>query len=73
MGLVIAFILNKMEMKSLYYCVADGRAQELLLSQGEPVLLHADLHHYNILQHQDTWIAIDPKGVVGERGECGSL
>ncbi|MDP3559030.1 MAG: aminoglycoside phosphotransferase family protein [Legionellaceae bacterium] len=46
---------------------ADGRAQELLLSQGEPVLLHADLHHYNILQHQDTWIAIDPKGVVGER------
>jgi streptomycin 6-kinase len=44
-----------------------GRVQELLLSQGEPVLLHGDLHHYNLLQHQDTWVAIDPKGVVGER------
>lgn len=44
-----------------------GRVQELLLSQGEPILLHGDLHHYNLLQHQDTWVAIDPKGVVGER------
>lgn len=44
-----------------------SRVQELLLSQGEPVLLHGDLHHYNLLQHQDTWVAIDPKGVVGER------
>lgn len=32
------------------------------------MLLHGDLHHYNILQAQDTWLAIDPKGVVGDPG-----
>ncbi|MDP1615246.1 MAG: aminoglycoside phosphotransferase family protein, partial [Methylococcales bacterium] len=46
---------------------ALNRSEELLLSQGEQVLLHGDLHHYNILQHQEAWLAIDPKGVVGER------
>ena len=44
-----------------------SRAKELLSNQGEPVLLHGDLHHYNILQHQSEWLAIDPKGIVGER------
>lgn len=44
-----------------------SRAKELISSQGEPVLLHGDLHHYNILQHQSEWLAIDPKGIVGER------
>lgn len=44
-----------------------SRAKELLSSQGEPVLLHGDLHHYNILQHQSEWLAIDPKGIIGER------
>ena len=44
-----------------------ARTQELLSSQGEQVLLHGDFHHYNILQHQSEWVAIDPKGIVGER------
>lgn len=44
-----------------------SRAKELLSNQGEPVLLHGDLHHYNILQHQSKWLAIDPKGIIGER------
>lgn len=43
------------------------RAKELISNQGEPVLLHGDLHHYNILQHQSEWLAIDPKGIIGER------
>ncbi len=31
------------------------------------VLLHGDLHHDNILQNQNgEWLAIDPKGIVGE-------
>lgn len=29
--------------------------------------MHGDLHHYNILQHQGSWLAIDPKGIIGER------
>lgn len=44
-----------------------SRAKELLSNQGEPVLLHGDLHHYNILQHKSEWLAIDPKGIIGER------
>jgi len=44
-----------------------SRSKELLSNQGKPVLLHGDLHHYNILQHQSEWLAIDPKGIIGER------
>jgi len=39
---------------------------ELLRSAGEPVLLHGDLHHFNILSSERGWLAIDPKGVVGD-------
>ncbi|GAA0674644.1 aminoglycoside phosphotransferase family protein [Kitasatospora atroaurantiaca] len=32
-----------------------------------PVLVHGDLHHGNVLAAQrDEWLAIDPKGMVGE-------
>lgn len=32
-----------------------------------PVLLHGDLHHENILSaEREPWIAIDPKGLIGE-------
>jgi streptomycin 6-kinase len=46
---------------------AEGLSQDLLASMAEPVLLHGDLHHWNILsaERQD-WLAIDPKGIVGE-------
>ncbi len=38
-----------------------------LLASPKPLLfLHGDLHHDNILKHGDEWLAIDPKGVVGE-------
>jgi streptomycin 6-kinase len=44
------------------------------VSEGD-VVLHGDLHHANILFSQERgWIAIDPKGVIGERGyEVGSF
>jgi streptomycin 6-kinase len=45
---------------------AEGRFAELLASQGPPVVLHGDLHHFNILAAGQGWRAIDPKGVVGE-------
>ncbi len=36
-------------------------------SQRRVRLLHGDLHHYNVLLDSERgWVAIDPKGVVGE-------
>ncbi|HEX8234833.1 MAG TPA: aminoglycoside phosphotransferase family protein [Abditibacteriaceae bacterium] len=48
------------------------RKVEILLPQlsssiRSPRLLHGDLHHENILwAHEHGWMAIDPKGVIGE-------
>jgi streptomycin 6-kinase len=55
--------------------MAEGLFTELIASQGEPVLLHGDLHHYNILAaERQPWLAIDPKGLVGEpEYEVGAL
>jgi streptomycin 6-kinase len=40
---------------------------ELCRSQTNTGLLHGDLHHYNVLIDRDRgWLAIDPKGVIGE-------
>jgi streptomycin 6-kinase len=54
---------------------AEGLFAELLGSMEEAVLLHGDLHHENILSAQrQPWLAIDPKGVVGEPSyEVGAL
>jgi streptomycin 6-kinase len=47
---------------------AHAVSQELLTSMGPTVLLHGDLHYANIvLSNEHGWIAIDPKGVIGER------
>ena len=56
---------------------------ELLDSMDEPVLLHGDLHHENILAvdggpsrevGRRAWLAIDPKGLAGEPAyETGAL
>lgn len=47
----------------------------LLASAGEAVVLHGDLHHFNILSAERApWLAIDPKGVAGEPAyETGAL
>ncbi|NJM40220.1 MAG: phosphotransferase, partial [Anaerolineae bacterium] len=45
---------------------AESLRAQLLISQPQSTLLHADLHHFNILQTERGWLAIDPKGVVGE-------
>jgi streptomycin 6-kinase len=40
---------------------------ELCLTQRNPALLHGDLQHYNVLRDETRgWLAIDPKGVIGE-------
>jgi streptomycin 6-kinase len=46
---------------------ARGLYQDLASTQGTTMLLHGDLQHYNVLfDNERGWIAIDPKGVVGE-------
>ncbi|OKO68718.1 streptomycin kinase [Bradyrhizobium sp. NAS80.1] len=43
-------------------------AQSLLAEPRECVVLHGDLHHNNVLDFGARgWLAIDPKGLVGER------
>jgi streptomycin 6-kinase len=44
-------------------------ARELLASPCDPVALHGDIHYGNILDGGPRgWLAIDPKGLAGERG-----
>lgn len=54
---------------------AETLFAELIGSMAEPVLLHGDLHHQNILAAQrQPWLALDPKGLVGEPAyEVGAL
>ncbi|CZL29271.1 GNAT family N-acetyltransferase [Legionella pneumophila] len=54
---------------------ANEIAKNLHQSLSELVLLHGDLHHQNILSaKRESWLAIDPKGVIGEREyEVGAL
>ena len=48
---------------------AEPIARTLLADQREPVVLHGDLHHDNVLDGGPRgWLAIDPKGLIGERG-----
>jgi len=39
---------------------------KLLDSTTKEVLLHGDLHHDNLLKRGSEWIAIDPKGFIGD-------
>lgn len=47
--------------------LAEHTFEKLLATAGEQLLLHGDLHHGNILAgEREPWLAIDPKGVIGE-------
>jgi streptomycin 6-kinase len=46
---------------------AEQLFRSLNASNRKPYLLHGDLHHGNILEaEREPWLAIDPKGVIGE-------
>ena len=53
----------------------QGRFRRLSRSQRDLRLLHGDLHHSNVLFDTTRgWLAIDPKGLVGEVGyEIGAM
>lgn len=38
----------------------------LLSSGGNEYLCHGDLHLENIIRYEDSWLSIDPKGIIGE-------
>jgi streptomycin 6-kinase len=47
---------------------ADAMRRELLTSTETAVVLHGDMHHYNVLRAQRApWLTIDPKGLTGDR------
>lgn len=54
---------------------AESAFTELDVSSESSVILHGDLHHANILfSNERGWLAIDPKGIIGDRGyEVGSF
>lgn len=42
--------------------------EQLLATERDKVILHGDIHHRNVLQDSGgRWLAIDPKGIFGER------
>jgi streptomycin 6-kinase len=48
---------------------ADAAARGLLAAPRDVTVLHGDIHHGNVLDFGARgWLAIDPKGLVGERG-----
>ena len=53
---------------------AESLSQELLTENKDEALLHGDFHHFNVLESERGWLAIDPKGVIGPKGcEVGPL
>ncbi len=46
---------------------AEAEFTELIATSPKPVVLHGDLHHWNVLSAERApWLAIDPKGIVGD-------
>ena len=43
----------------------EGSVKDFFLENHQPVLMHGDFHHYNILLSERGWLIIDPKGVIG--------
>lgn len=51
------------------YARSWAAAESLLADPREEVVLHGDVHHDNVLDFGARgWLAIDPKGVYGDRG-----
>ena len=59
--------LDKEDVLNLSFVYKAKRLKDELLGTADSqVLLHGDLHHDNILQSEGGWVAIDPKGYVGD-------
>lgn len=43
----------------------EASVKDFFVENHQPVLMHGDFHHYNILSSERGWLVIDPKGVIG--------
>ena len=43
----------------------EGSVRDFFIENRQPVLMHGDFHHFNILSSERGWLIIDPKGVIG--------
>ena len=59
---------NQKEIPSEYLLQARFFLEEILEMNLPVRLAHGDLHHGNILQSEQGWVSIDPKGVYGTLG-----
>jgi streptomycin 6-kinase len=59
-------LFKKAEEGEALYLRGAEVADKLLSSEKDICVLHGDLHHDNIFNSQRGWLAIDPKGLVGE-------
>jgi streptomycin 6-kinase len=46
----------------------EQSVKDFFIENHNPVLMHGDFHHYNILSSAHGWLVIDPKGVLGPAG-----
>ena len=61
-------LLSTAERHGSLLAEATATAKELLANQRDVVVLHGDIHHGNVLDFGPRgWLAIDPKGLIGER------
>jgi len=52
----------------------EGSVKDFFAENHNPVLMHGDFHHFNVLSSERGWLIIDPKGVIGPAGyEVGPL
>lgn len=58
--------IDDMRIKTEYIDKAKELRDYLLSSSVHETLCHGDLHLENIIHHNNNWLAIDPKGILGE-------
>jgi len=46
----------------------ERSVKDFFAEDQQPVLMHGDFHHFNILSSERGWLVIDPKGVIGPAG-----
>ncbi len=58
--------MNDPRIPQNYIIKAKALRVMLLSTLQDEYLCHGDLHLENIIQHHSDWLAIDPKGIIGE-------